>query len=269
MAFFWNAPFHILFLYFKSKVDAANSIFCALAKYQNEFSRHGGFKAISKPQSIISTLYLWKTHMNWGGYWSWWKHTRKICVRSRKKMPPRDLQFPQSPVNLNISTKWRDSQGQRRRLYLHKSWEESSQEKKKKKTNSSAHKHHSVLCKHFFLCIRHIFPLGYFPASLISWFICFARMFCCLLRFRLGWICQPLCTTISICFGGFFSSSLCVCSTLTLLRVNFHLARRGRGFAFKARTAHKKCLKNWLYRTASDLKCQFCNINFTLRNGTS
>lgn len=64
---------------------AADSIFCALAKYQNEFSRRSGFKAISKAQSIISTLYLSKAHMNWGGYWSWWKRTQKICVRSRKK----------------------------------------------------------------------------------------------------------------------------------------------------------------------------------------
>lgn len=46
----------------------------------------------------------------------------KNCVRSKEKMPQRDLQFPQSPVNLNISTKQSISQGQRRRLYLHKSW---------------------------------------------------------------------------------------------------------------------------------------------------
>lgn len=99
-----------------------------------------------------------------------------------KKMPPRDLQFPQSPVNLNISTKWRDSQGQRRRLYLHKSWEESSQEKKKKKTPAPISITQS--CVSISFCASVTFSTCFFPASLISWFICFACMFCCLLRLR-------------------------------------------------------------------------------------
>lgn len=226
MVFFRNAPFHILFLYFKSKVDAANSIFCALAKYQNEFSRHGGFKAISKPQSIISTLYLWKTHMNWGGYWSWWKHTRKICVRSRKKMPPRDLQFPQSPVNLNISTKWRDSQGQRRRLYLHKSWEESSQEKKKK-TPAPISITQSCVSISFRASVTFFYLFFFHDSSVLP--ACFVVAIPVKMDLR------AFVHNHFDLFWGFFSSSLCVCSTLTRITVNFHLARRGRGFAFKER----------------------------------
>lgn len=108
-------------------------------------------------------------------------HAEDLCEVKKKKMPPRDLQFPQSPVNLNISTKWRDSQGQRRRLYLHKSWEESSRQvkKKKRKKTCSTHEHLSVLCKHFSLCICHTFSLSVFCLSL-SWFMGFASVFCCL-----------------------------------------------------------------------------------------
>ena len=32
-------------------------------------------------------------------------HTENLCEVKKKKIPQRDLQFPQSPVNLNISTK--------------------------------------------------------------------------------------------------------------------------------------------------------------------
>lgn len=99
-----------------------------------------------------------------------------------KKMPPRDLQFPQSPVNLNISTKWRDSQGQRRRLYLHKSWEESSQGKEKK-TPAPISITQSCVSISFCASVTFFRPV-FLAASLISWFICFACMFCCLLRFR-------------------------------------------------------------------------------------
>lgn len=160
-------------------------------------------------------------------------HAEDLCEVKKKKMPPRDLQFPQSPVNLNISTKWRDSQGQRRRLYLHKSWEESSRQvKKKKMKTSSAHEHLSVLCKHFFLCICHafFFPLVFsaplfhdscvLPPCLV---VCRTDLKAfCLQRFRSFF---------------FYRLSLCGCSSaLTILRVIFHLARSSEGFAFKRAT---------------------------------
>lgn len=150
-------------------------------------------------------------------------HAEDLCEVKKKKMPPRDLQFPQSPVNLNISTKWRDSQGQRRRLYLHKSWEESSRQvkKKKKKKSSSTHEHLSVLCKRFFLCICHTFSLLVFCFPL-SWFMCFSSVFCCLSdRFE-----SLLFAIVSIVL--FHLSPSGCSSVLTILRVIFQLARSSR-----------------------------------------
>lgn len=110
-----------------------NPMFCTLTKYIflyiyiyiKEFSRHGGFKATSKPQSIITTSVSPKRsprELRWILIMIA-AHTQKNpCEVKKKKEPPRDLQFPQSPVNLNISTKRSSSQGQRRHLYLHKSW---------------------------------------------------------------------------------------------------------------------------------------------------
>ena len=79
-------------------------------------------------------------------------HTQKNpCEVKKKKEPPRDLQFPQSPVNLNISTKRSGSQGQRRRLYLHKSWRGVITRKKKTRMPISVTQPQCVSI-FFFLC---------------------------------------------------------------------------------------------------------------------
>lgn len=160
---------------------AADSIFCALAKYQNEFSRRSGFKAISKAQSIISTLYLSKAHMNWGGYWSWWKRTQKICVRSRKKRCLPGTSNSHNPLLTWTSAQSEETLKVRGDASTYINHERSHQDRlKKKMKTSSAHEHLSVLCKHFFLCICHAFFFPCFFCSPLSWFMCFASVFCCL-----------------------------------------------------------------------------------------
>lgn len=125
-----NGSFYILVLYFDSKVDVINSMFCTLAKYQKWI-----FQAWWVQSNIKTSIYHQYLYISEKPTWTEvdidhdTSTHRKSVWGQEKKIPPRDLQFPQSPVNPNISTKWSGSQGQRRRLYLHKSWEESSQEK--------------------------------------------------------------------------------------------------------------------------------------------
>lgn len=150
-------------------------------------------------------------------------HAEDLCEVKKKKMPPRDLQFPQSPVNLNISTKWRDSQGQRRRLYLHKSWEESSRQVKKKKrqrrkplTPMST----SQSCVSISFCASVTPP--HIPLSFLLLFFTI-HVFCLPVLLSVGRIWKPG-------FNPFISClSLCGCSSaLTILGVIFQLARSSR-----------------------------------------
>lgn len=219
--------FFCLFVCFLFVFFAADSIFCALAKYQNEFSRRSGFKAISKAQSIISTLYLSKAHMNWGGYWSWWKRTQKICVRSRKKRC-----LPGTSNSHNPRLTWTSAQSEETlkvrgdaSTYINHERSHQDRLKKKKKWKPPAPMSTSQSCVSISFCASvTLFFSSRFFCYPLSWFMCFASVFCCLSdRFE-----SLLFATVSILSFFFYRLSLCGCSSaLTILRVIFHLARRG------------------------------------------
>lgn len=155
-----------------------------------------------------------------------------MCEVRKKKMPQRDLQFPQSPVNLNISTKWSGSQGQRRRFYLHKSWEGSSKEKTPMPISATQSQ-----CVSISLCAssqRHPsdFSSG-FSVSGISWFTCFVFMFCCGLSSKVESTFVHNCSYLLII-------SLCLLNIKTLLSEQ-SLCRQERVTAFKVWKTGKTC----------------------------
>lgn len=105
-------------------------------KIKNEM---GGFKVISKPQSIISTLYLLKTHMNWGGYWSRFQRaTENLCEVKKKK----SLQGTYNSHNPQLT--WTSAQSEAALKVRRDASTYINHERSHHKKNSNAHKRHSA-----------------------------------------------------------------------------------------------------------------------------
>lgn len=115
-------------------------------KIKNEM---GGFKVISKPQSIISTLYLLKTHMNWGGYWSRYQRaTENLCEVKKKK----SLRGTYNSHNPQLT--WTSAQSEAALKVRRDASTYINHERSHHKKNSNAHKRHSA-CQ----CVSIFFPV--------------------------------------------------------------------------------------------------------------
>lgn len=107
--------------------------------------------------------------MNSGGYWSWYQHTAKICVRSWKKSL-QGTSNSHNPLLTRTSAQSEAALKVRGDVYTYINHERSHHKK-----NSNAHKRHSAsVCKHFYFSLPHrgiyqIFLLGLL-AVYFSWF---------------------------------------------------------------------------------------------------
>lgn len=125
-----------------------------LVRYQRYPGAEGSKARIKKkPQSIIRTFYVWKTHMNWGGYRSWYQHTENLCEVKKKgslrgAFNSHNPQLTQTSAQSEAAPKVRGDTS----TYINHEW---SHHKK----NSNAHKHHSAsVCKQFFFFLLSVFP---------------------------------------------------------------------------------------------------------------
>lgn len=200
-------------------VCVTSSILCTLAKYQNKFSWHGGFKVIAKPQSIIRSSYLCKNphELRWILIMTeahiaktvWGQKKRCLWGTFNSHNPQLTWTSEKSKASLKV-------RGDPSTYINH--------ERRHHRKNPKAHKHHQVsVYKHF--SQRHIFFPTFLFCFCISWFICFYFMCsCCLVNLDL----QAFVHSVSS-----FFSSLHICSTLIPFGVNVHRASRTSVSTFK------------------------------------